>query len=147
MHARGAIAPPPLPHLRAPLWTRPVVLIAVGAVLASFVAWAAGTWGMQLPGCGFKRLTGCPCPGCGGTRSLAALAHFEVGEALAWNPLVAAIAVLAIAAAGVFLLDHVLARGWLARRWDGGIRFSPALRWIALALVVANWIYLFRTLS
>lgn len=39
-----------------------------------------------LSGCLFLGLTGLPCPGCGATRSLAAMATLHPLEALRWNP-------------------------------------------------------------
>ena len=41
----------------------------------------------RFPPCIFHALTGLWCPGCGTTRALHALAHGDVGGALAMNPL------------------------------------------------------------
>ncbi|MBP6963751.1 MAG: DUF2752 domain-containing protein [Armatimonadetes bacterium] len=42
----------------------------------------------RLPStCVFYRVTGYPCPTCGMTRSLAALAHLDFGRALSFNPI------------------------------------------------------------
>jgi hypothetical protein len=41
----------------------------------------------ELEVCMFKSLTGLPCPSCGSTRSVTAIAHFDFFEALWWNPL------------------------------------------------------------
>jgi hypothetical protein len=43
--------------------------------------------GGLLPPCPFFVLTGLYCPGCGTTRALHALAHFDLAGALAMNPL------------------------------------------------------------
>lgn len=52
-----------------------------------------------LPGCPFFALTGLYCPGCGSTRCLHALAHGDVAQAFAMNPLlVIAIPLLAVMA-------------------------------------------------
>jgi len=40
-----------------------------------------------LPPCPFYALTGLWCPGCGSTRCLHALAHFDVPQAMSMNPL------------------------------------------------------------
>lgn len=76
----------------APLRT---VHMAGAAVAASAVA--AGVWMLRtfdpnaagnpfLP-CVFHSLTGLYCPGCGATRTLHALVHFDLPGALAMNPL------------------------------------------------------------
>lgn len=43
--------------------------------------------GSLLPGCAFRALTGWYCPGCGVTRMLYALAHFDIPRAFSMNPL------------------------------------------------------------
>lgn len=41
----------------------------------------------QAPGiCIVKRLTGVPCPSCGTTRSVMAIAKGDLGEGIYWNP-------------------------------------------------------------
>lgn len=50
--------------------------------------------------CPFRRLTGLPCPGCGGTHAFVAMAHGDFAAAWAYNPLGAA----AFAAGIVWLL-------------------------------------------
>ena len=45
----------------------------------------AATHGMGLP-CPFHDYLGIPCPGCGLTRSLLALAHGNLLDSLAWHP-------------------------------------------------------------
>jgi hypothetical protein len=50
--------------------------------------------------CPFRRITGMPCPGCGMTRSFVALAHGDLGAALAFNrlgPLLMVVFVVALA--------------------------------------------------
>jgi len=74
-----------------------------GLTAAAFAA-VAGFWllrhfdpnvaGSPFPGCMFRALTGFYCPGCGMTRMLHALAHFDVPRAFAMNPL--AMAMLAL---------------------------------------------------
>ena len=61
--------------------------------------------GSGLPPCPFYALTGLYCPGCGSTRCLHALVHFDLATAWAMNPLLLlslpAIAVLTAYGAGV----------------------------------------------
>lgn len=102
-----------------------------GAAAAPFApALAAG-----LPLCPFHAVTGLPCPTCGGTRALLALARLDPVSALAWNPLVAL-------AAAVFLAGGLVA---LVRALRGrGVADVPARPWLraaaALALA-ANWAF------
>jgi hypothetical protein len=62
------------------------------------------------PACLFHALTGLPCPSCGATRAVVALADGDVGRALAFNPLVT-LGVLAFLAAGMAALPWVALRG------------------------------------
>jgi hypothetical protein len=69
------------------------VLAICAAVLAGAAALTPGeeavSWlGWDVPVvCGFRRLTGHPCPGCGLTRSLVFLAHGEVASSFQAHPL------------------------------------------------------------
>ena len=66
----------------------PVVVLAtvLVAVLRVVDPGAADSW---LPGCPFHALTGLYCPGCGTTRALHALLHFDWPTAVTMNPLAA----------------------------------------------------------
>jgi hypothetical protein len=90
--------------------------------------------------CFLRDQLGIPCPTCGGTRALAALAAGQFGEALARNPLVA-VGCLALAAWALWGLAATL-----VPRWRVTVEASPSLGrrlpWIGLGLVAANWIYL-----
>jgi hypothetical protein len=85
--------------------------------------------------CLFRRLTGWPCPSCGTTRSLMALANGELRQAIAYNPLAVT---LCVAALGLLILRLGFRRRivWIT---------SPTSRrcvTAALILVVlANWLY------
>lgn len=69
-------------------------------LLAGVPVTAAGAWALRrfdpnaagslLPACPFFSLTGLYCPGCGSTRCLHALAHFDLVTAWAMNPLLVA---------------------------------------------------------
>ena len=75
---------------------RPAPLRLLGLTAAAFAA-VAGFWllwnfdpnaaGSPFPGCLFRALTGYYCIGCGMTRMLHALAHFDLPRAFAMNPL------------------------------------------------------------
>ena len=80
---RRALAAREVDHER--LW---LSLALAGAALV--VLWiASGHEELPLIVCPFRRLTGIPCLTCGGTRAILALARFDLGAALHWNPLVA----------------------------------------------------------
>lgn len=66
--------------------------------------------GSVLPPCPVYALTGLFCPGCGATRCLHALAHFDLATAMAMNPLlVLSLPALALLTAyGAGLLPAVL---------------------------------------
>ncbi len=64
------------------------------------------------PRCPVREVTGLLCPGCGGTRALAALLRGHLIEALGWNPLIAMAALLLGPA---FLLCGVARRVWPQR--------------------------------
>ncbi|WP_057675753.1 DUF2752 domain-containing protein, partial [Xanthomonas citri] len=60
-----------------------------------------------FPPCVFRAVTGCYCPGCGMTRALYALVHFDLPGAFAMNP---------AAVLGLFILPGLIAwkAGWRA---------------------------------
>jgi hypothetical protein len=96
---------------------------------------------LPLTPCPFHALTGLPCFCCGGTRSFMAFARLDLPEAIAMNPLAAALAaitaVYAVHALGVWLL------GW--RRWRPTLRSEGARRRVRVAVVAGlllNWGYL-----
>ncbi len=90
-----------------------------------------------LPPCFFRRLTGVPCPTCGGTRAAIALAHGDLAGALAVNPLVTlGLGLLVVGG----LLDGALALA------GGGVRIPARLtgwlRAVLVLLLAANWFWL-----
>ena len=110
---------------------------ASGAALVPF----APLFARLAPGCVFHALTGVPCPACGTTRAVLALARGDLFAALSWNPLAAA-ALLAGGAA------CALAPLWLALRGPVPVlpRELPMPVRVALVLaVVANWAWLITT--
>ena len=71
---------------RHALWILPLAALAAAAV------WTLRTFDPNVAGnpflaCVFHRVTGLYCPGCGGTRAMHALVHFDLAGALAMNPL------------------------------------------------------------
>jgi hypothetical protein len=78
--------------------------------------------------CPFRRLTGLPCPGCGGTHAFVAMAHGQAAAAWAYNPF----GVLAFAAGVAWLAREFLDPG---RRWP---RMGPRhAAWLSTAVLIA----------
>ncbi len=130
---RSVLPPGAIPY--APIYGGIAALAVVTAALV--VSLPPGL----LPAlCPFRRITGFPCPTCGATRALAALAAGHVGSAFAFNPLATA-AVLCLGGAGA-----VSALGRLMRLPRIRLVMRPAertaLRFGAVAVVAANWVYL-----
>jgi hypothetical protein len=90
--------------------------------------------------CPLKAASGLPCPTCGGTRATLALATLSPGAALAANPGVAlgwvALVVGGLGALGLAVADRPLPS--LPTRLPIPVRLG------AVALLVANWLYLVR---
>lgn len=116
--------------------------------VGTFLVVAGGTFFALAPrflgkvtGCVFKAGTGVPCPSCGSTRALEALAAGDVMAALAVNPL----AVLALAGGMTYLLYAWLAIAGVVRPLRPGWLTPPMpmwLRWGAPLALALNWIYL-----
>lgn len=70
---------------------------------------------------------GLPCPGCGGTRALAALAQFDLQQAIRFNPFI------------VFSLAALLLVPFTKLHWDNWNRREWA---ILGTLFLLNWLYL-----
>jgi hypothetical protein len=91
-------------------------------------------------GCPFKALTGWPCPTCGATRMIDAVAHGRLAAAIRFNPLLAAIA-LALGPLTIYAWTTVLLRTRRIR-----LTVSPAgataFRAAAWLLIAANWAFL-----
>lgn len=130
--------PPPLPW---EVRTAPERLILVFAAAAAFVGamlWLAHYSGLGLSLCTWKGITGLPCAGCGGTRSVAMLLGGDVYPALAMNP--AAV----VAMVGTLLVTIYAGLVVACRLEPLRPTFLRAKFWrfALLGLLVANWIYL-----
>ena len=77
------------------------------------------------PKCILHHWTGLHCPGCGGTRALAALTHGQIGEAIRVNPL--------IVLGGPLLFALIAFQRWKERS-DGKAR--PVITWGLVILFV-----------
>lgn len=112
------------------------MLVAASALV---VAWAYPLWsGHVHVACPLLQVAGVPCPACGGTRAMAALASGRIVSALEWNPLVAmaGIGLLVWLPLAALMLVGALQRPVIATT------LSPLVRWGMLVLVLGNWLYL-----
>jgi hypothetical protein len=94
------------------LWIAPFAALAAGAV------WALRTFDPNQPGnpfiaCVFHQVTGLYCPGCGGTRAMHALVHFDLAGALAMN----ALPFVAAPLLGLLALREATTLPVVAERW------------------------------
>jgi hypothetical protein len=93
-----------------------------------------------VPSCPFHRMTGLPCPTCGGTRAAVLLSHGDVSAALSMNPLV----VVAFLGALLFFIRSLVAHAFGLPRVtvDLAAPEKNALRCAAVLVVLAQWVYL-----
>ena len=62
-------------------WPRYVIVVPLILVILVSFRFLLPSVKESLPACFFYKLTGYHCPGCGGTRSAAALVYFDIAEA------------------------------------------------------------------
>jgi hypothetical protein len=109
-------------------------MVAVVAALGALRAWHGAH--LPLPGCGFRAITGFPCPFCGGLRTALRLAEGEFGAAFTMNPLVT----MAILAAAIGWPLWLAARP--SQRGGRDARLLPLGVGLAVLATLANWAYL-----
>jgi len=115
----------------------PLSVVAIAAAGTAYIVthnphFSGGTYVCPLYG-----LTGLYCPGCGGTRAVYDLAHGNVADALAMNPLFT----LAVPLFGVLWVRWVLRlRGFILRDWPFPNWAGVALPAVIVAFfVLRNW--------
>jgi hypothetical protein len=129
------------------LW---ILGIALVAIVGSFVLQQANYGGLYVwvPGldaritfpesCMSRRLLGVSCPGCGLTRSFVALAHGQVRESFAFNPMGPV-----LFAACCFQLPYRIIEFlglWRAsRRWSTFRDLLALGTWVLLVSLVVGW--------
>ncbi|MFH1844996.1 MAG: DUF2752 domain-containing protein [bacterium] len=112
-------------------------LAVVALIAVLFVFW--GRTIEQLAFCPLRRMTGIPCPTCGGTHAALALVKLDFAAALAWNPLLTGVM---LAFAG-WVAYAVLAT--LMPKWRRQLQFTTRevllLRCLAGGLLLGGWVY------
>ena len=121
-------------------------LALIGLIGFAIARWVPLARWIPFWGCGFRKLTGIPCPGCGLTRVADRFAHFNVLGALKANPLgtvAAALFASAIVASALHLafklpvpelvLDD---KEWRRARWAAVILFGLNYAWVIFAYAV-----------
>jgi hypothetical protein len=103
-------------------------LVAAPDVLPALARWTDAA-------CLFRGLTGLPCPGCGITTSLLALARGDVGASWSANPAGFAVAILLIGQMGVALVS--MRRG---APGTGSLRWLIWLDRLAFGGLAAAWV-------
>lgn len=85
--------------------------------------------------CAFRKLFGLYCPGCGGTRAVFLLLHGHFWNSFICHPLVPYSAIIG----GWFLISQTVER--ISKgRLKIGMRYRDIYLWIALVIVIANFI-------
>jgi hypothetical protein len=120
--------------------------LPAGVVCGTLLAFAAAglllwiRFGLPLPLCRFREMTGVACPTCGSTRMARSLLEGDLVAAAGWNPFMffalACFAVWAVASASLRVLGHP---GW---RIELAKREWRALQIAFVVALVGSWIYL-----
>lgn len=85
--------------------------------------------------CVLHTFLGIYCPGCGGTRAISALLHGRLWDSFSCHPLVPYTAVIS----GWFLISQTIERV-SKHKLVIGLHYRDAYLWIALGIVVVNFI-------
>lgn len=85
--------------------------------------------------CMLQMMTGFYCPGCGGTRAVVSLLHGRLVKSLLLHPFVIYVAVVG----GWFMISQTIQR-LSGGKLPIGMKYRELYLWIALALVVANFL-------
>lgn len=111
--------------------------ILLVAVVAFLIVWQI--WGdvlkEKVPPCLFHLLTGFYCPGCGGTRAMFALVKGKLLTSLVYHPFVP----YSVVIGGWFLISQTIERVSKGRV-SIGMKYRDIYLWIALALVLINFV-------
>ena len=117
---------------------RNFIITATLSSLALLWLWAGERFPVQ-PFCIFHKLTGIPCPGCGGVRAVRLLLKGDVLQALYTNPLSIILCVCFAIILCIMFVDCL-------RNTDTALRlvkkqWRPLPTIIAIIVICANWIW------
>lgn len=117
--------------------------LLVGGLSLCLLGVALATPGIQLPTCGFKAVTGLPCPTCGLTRTIIALSRGNVQRAAFMNPL----ATILCFAGLLYLLYAAIVLALRLPRFRPTVTATGArrVRIVAVTAIAVNWIWLIAT--
>lgn len=112
-----------------------IVVVLIGVIVG--IIYVCGTgWLEIVPPCAFHRITGWYCPGCGGTRAVFALCRGEIVRSFKFHPLV----LYSVVCGGWFMISQSIQR--ISRnKLKIGMHFRDIYLWIALAIVIVNFIF------
>ena len=110
----------------------PVATLLLWGGMVALAWFLSHSYGVEIPTCMFKRVTGWPCATCGGTRAAVLLASGEVPAAFVMNPLVAVLLVGA----------PLYVAWWVWRGRHRPARFGPnAMAFVIVVSLAINWAY------
>ncbi|MFT3706100.1 MAG: DUF2752 domain-containing protein [Archangium sp.] len=124
-------------------------LAIMGVIGLSIARWVPIATLIPFWGCGFRKMTGVPCPGCGLTRVADRVAHFNVLGALKANPL-GTVAAVSFAACIVISVLHLAFRmpvpellmtdrEWRRMRFGAFALFGLNYAWVIFAHTTLHW--------
>lgn len=110
-------------------------VVALVAVMYMLHVWFVNYTGRyELLECRLMAMTGIPCPGCGGTRSIKSLLRGDIVSSLYYNAFVTYSAIVY----GIFFVTHTLEKVFKGR--IKGIKFRLIYLWVAIAVLVVQYI-------
>ncbi|MGB7528561.1 DUF2752 domain-containing protein [Sphingobacterium cellulitidis] len=122
------------------LYITTVIVCFVG-IIWLFLDYYAGT---QLTLCPVKLITGYPCPSCGTTRSISALLHGHLWEAILINPLGLISLAIILVFVVLVLIDLVGKKSYyyeIYHRTERYLQQHKVLSVFLIILVIANWLW------
>ena len=98
---------------------------------------AVTRWPLKLPPlCGFKLVTGWPCPTCGMTRACCAMANGQWEQALQYHIAVLPLAIVVAATVGLLVMEAVTGRPFVEKIWD---KTQRVVLTVLITAVTAGW--------